>query len=90
MSVHDPFHYISKTEMFTVVVLTSFISWKFLNVLYEQVYQPTIEGLIDTYDAKNYYINIGPNGIPIGKFILEFIKWLILIIVLMVIYNHAY
>ena len=86
-NIYDPVEFVTKIEILTIAVVASFITMKFLNSLYEYIYEPTIDLVIDNQETENYYIRIGSYYIQIGMIIKEFIKWLFLIILLMIIYN---
>lgn len=84
---YDPFQFISKTQLITIAIIGSFITIKFLNALYENLYEPIVDVIIESKQCDNYYIKIGEYHIQIGTIIKEFIKWFLLIIVLMLAYN---
>lgn len=85
--IYDPVEFVSKVEIVTIAMLGSFITWKLLNTLYDNLYEPTIEMLIQSEEADKYYLHIDKYYIQMGLIIKEFIKWLILLIVLMIVYN---
>ena len=85
--IYDPFHFISKWQLFTIAIVGSFITMKFLNAIYENYYEPTIDIVLDSEKTDKYYIKIGKYYVQAGAIIKEFIKWFILIILLMLIYN---
>jgi hypothetical protein len=85
--IYDPFEFVYEVELFTIAMLASFITWKFLNAMYENIYEPSIDVIIDSNKTENYYIKIGNHYIQIGMIIKEFIKWVVLLIVLMIAYN---
>lgn len=86
-ATYDPFKFISQIEIFTIAIIGSFVTMKFLNSIYDNVYEPIIDNIVDTDDINQYYIKIGKYYVQGDTIIKEFIKWLILIIVLMFIYN---
>ena len=85
--IYDPFQFISKVELFTIAIIGSFITMKFLNAIYENLYEPALDVVIDTEKSDKYYIKMGKYYVQAGMIIKEFIKWFILIILLMLIYN---
>lgn len=85
--IYDPLEFVGKIELLTIAVLGSFITWKFLNSLYDNIYEPTIDVLVNCEKTEKYYIKIGKYYIQIGMIFREFIKWIVLIIILMIIYN---
>ena len=85
--IYDPFEFVGKIEILTVAIIGSFITIKFLNSIYENIYEPTIDNIIGSEQSDNYYIKIGKYYVQIGAIIKEFIKWLLLIVILMIIYN---
>ena len=85
--IYDPLEFIGKVELFTITMLATFITWKFLNALYEHAYEPFIDMTMDKYQCDEYYIKAGKNYVRIGKILKEFIKWMILLIFLMIVYN---
>lgn len=84
---YDPFEFISKIELLTIAIVGSFITMKFLNAIYENLYEPTLDILIDSGKTDEYFVKVGSYYIQIGTIIKEFIKWFLLVIVLMIIYN---
>lgn len=85
--IYDPVEFMSQAELFTVAMLGSFVTWKFLNALYDNLYEPAVDIVIDSKDTDKYYVKIGTHYVQIGMLIKEFIKWAILIIILMLLYN---
>lgn len=85
--VYDPLEFIGKVEIFTIAIIGSFVTMKFLNAMYDNIYEPAIDIVIDSETSEKYYIKIGKYYIQIGTIIKEFIKWFLLIIILMIIYN---
>ncbi len=91
--IYDPFEFIGKIELFTIAIVGSFITMKLLNSLYENMYEPMIDVMVDSGKTDSYYVKIGNYYVQIGMIIKEFIKWFLLIIILMIIYNflaHKY
>lgn len=91
--VYDPFEFVNKIELFTVTIVGSFITMKFLNAMYDNLYEPVVDVMIDSDKSDQYYIKIGKYYIQANLIIKEFIKWFVLIIILMLIYNllvHKY
>ena len=86
-SIYDPLEFINKIELLSIAIIGSFITMKFLNALYDNLYEPAVDALIDAEKSDKYYFRIGKYYIQIGMVIKEFIKWLLLIVVLMIIYN---
>ena len=85
--IYDPVEFMSQAELFTIAMLGSFVTWKFLNALYDNVYEPAVDIVIDSTETDKYYVKIGKHYVQIGMLIKEFIKWLLLIIILMLLYN---
>lgn len=85
--VYNPIEFIQKIELFTLTMIGSFASWRLLNVIYDNIYEPIIDGIVDKGDHDKYYTQIGNYYIPIGIVVKEFIKWIIIIIFLMMLYN---
>lgn len=84
---YNPLEFIGKVEIITVAIIGSFVTLKLLNVIYENLYEPAIEILISSKNTDKYYLKIGRYYIQAGMIIKEFIKWIILIILLMISYN---
>ncbi len=76
-----------EVQIFTIAVLASFITWKFINAMYDNLYEPAIDVIMDSDKTDDYYIKIGSCYVQIGMIIKEFIKWIVLLLVLMIIYN---
>jgi large-conductance mechanosensitive channel len=84
---YNPIEFVVTIELFTIGVLGSFVTWKLLNVCYENLYEPCIDYALENKDYDKYYINIGTNKLKVGYLIKEFIKWIVIIIILMIVYN---
>lgn len=85
--IYDPFEFIGKVGIITIAIIGSFITMKFLNSVYENFYEPAIDIALDSEKTDNYYIKIGKYYVQASVIIKEFIKWIILIIILMLVYN---
>ncbi len=85
--IYDPLEFIGKIELFTIAIIGSFITMKFLNAMYENIYEPVLDVVIDSEKTDDYYIKIGKYYVQIGMIIKEFIKWFLLILILMILYN---
>lgn len=86
-SSYDPFKFIKEVEIITIALVGSFITMKFLNALYENIYEPTIDICVDSEKADKYYLKVGKYYIQAGNIVKEIIKWLLLIVILMLLYN---
>ena len=84
---YDPLKFISGIKLLTIAIIGSFITMKFLNALYENIYEPMIDVCVGSEKSEKYYIKIGTYYVQIGMIVKEFIKWFLLIIILMIIYN---
>ncbi|XWV26552.1 putative orfan [Tupanvirus soda lake] len=85
--IYDPLEFIGKIELFTIAIIGSFITMKFLNAMYENIYEPMVDVIVDSEKTDNYYVKIGNYYVQMGMIVKEFIKWFLLIILLMIIYN---
>ena len=85
--IYDPFKFIKEVELLTLAFVGSFITIKFLNAIYENVYEPITDIMFDSNKTEKYYLKIGNNYVQIGTIIKEIIKWVILVFILMIIYN---
>lgn len=85
--IYDPVEFLNKINIFTIAVIGSFITWKLLNCLYLNIYEPMIDIIIDGEDTDKYYVKMGKYYIQLDIIFKEFIKWLIIVFVLMFIYN---
>lgn len=85
--IYDPLEFMNKIGILTVTIIGSFITWKFLNALYDNIYEPSIDMIINSEKTDMYYVKIGKYYVQIGMIFKEFIKWVILIIFLMIAYN---
>ena len=92
-SIYNPLEFINKIELLTIAIIGSFITIKLLNALYENLYEPMIDVAIGCEKTDKYYIKIGKYYVQLGMIIKEFIKWFLLIILLMIVHNiftHRY
>lgn len=88
-TTYDPFEFVNKIGLFTLAIIGSFITIKLLNAIYDNLYEPAIDIAIDSEKPDKYYIKIGKYYIHAGMIIKEFVKWFMLIIILMIIYNFV-
>lgn len=85
--IYDPLVFINRVELFTITMLASFITWKLLNSLYDNIYEPAIETVLNSDKTDKYYLKVGNYYVQIGMIFKEFIKWLIIIVILMIVHN---
>lgn len=85
--VYDPIKFIQKIELFTVAIIGSFVTMKLLNAIYDNLYEPAMEIILDANKTNMYYVKFGKYYMNIGTIFKEFIKWFVLIILLMFFYN---
>jgi hypothetical protein len=85
--LYDPILFVSKIELVTITIVGSFITMKFINALYDNLYEPTIDLVVKSDYLDEYYIKIGKYYIQADTIVKEFIKWLALILILMILYN---
>ncbi|MEM3063070.1 MAG: hypothetical protein QW303_05980 [Nitrososphaerota archaeon] len=91
--IYDPLEFIDKVGILTIAIVGSFVTIKFLNSIYENIYEPFINTVVDSKRTGEYYLKIGKFYIPIDDIVKEFIKWVIIIVLLMIFYNifaHKY
>lgn len=87
--IHDPIEFVSQIELFTVAIIGSFITLKFLNALYENIYEPAIDIAINSDKPDKYYLKIGRYYIQASTVVKELLKWIIMIVLLMLVYNFV-
>ncbi len=87
MKTYDPVEFINKVEILTIAIVGYFITMKFLNAIYNNLYEPAMDILIDSEKSDNYYFKVGKYYIQTNTIVKEFIKWFLVIIILMIIYN---
>lgn len=85
--IYDPFEFSNAIKIITFTTIGSFISWRFLNSIYDNVCTPAIDTLVNADGANKYCIKFGDYYLRADIIIKEFIKWLILILLLMLAYN---
>jgi hypothetical protein len=85
--IYDPLEFMNKIELFTIAVIGSFITMKFLDAMHENLYEPFIAMVVDSEQTDGYYIKLGKYYVHADMIIKEFIKWFLLLIILMIIYN---
>ncbi len=84
---YDPLQFVHEMGLFTMAVVGSFITWKLLNSLYDNLYEPAIDIIIDNEDTDKYYVKIGKYYVQLNMIFKELIKWIIIVIFLMLMYN---
>ncbi len=84
-SINDILKFSSELQIITIGTIAGIISFKFVSRIYEELYEPIIHSFIpDEYCLK--ISSNGPFSIKYGIIIREFIKWIILIILLILIH----
>jgi len=84
---YDPLSFVSKVEIISFAVLGSFVTYRFFNSLYDNLFDPSLDYVVHAKNTHKYYIKIGSSYVQIENIIKDTIKWLILILILMIIYN---
>lgn len=85
--VYNPMKFLSTAEIVTIAVLASFVTMKLFNSIYENVYEPAIESVVESEKTQDYYLRIGKYYVQADILVKEFIKWLVVILLLMLLYN---
>ena len=86
-TIYDPIEFIDKIELVTITMIGTFATWRLLNVVFDNIYEPIIDNMISEKKTDEYYAKIGRYYIQIGIVMKEFIKWVIMLIFLMLIFN---
>lgn len=86
-STYNPLEFVSQIEMFTLTIIGTFVTMKFLNSIFDNLYQPIIDTIINSDGADKYYLRIGKYYVQADNLIKEFIKWFIIVVLLMIIHN---
>uniref|UniRef100_A0A6C0CAZ3 Uncharacterized protein n=1 Tax=viral metagenome TaxID=1070528 RepID=A0A6C0CAZ3_9ZZZZ len=86
-NIYDPIEFIDKIELITITMIGTFATWRLLNVIYDNIYEPIIDNIISEKKTDEYYTKIGRYYIQIGIVMKEFIKWVVMLIFLMLIFN---
>lgn len=84
---YDPLTFVSKVEIISFAVLGSFVTYRFFNSLYDNLYEPTLDNVVKAKNTHKYYIKIGSSYIQVENIIKDTIKWLLIILILMILYN---
>lgn len=84
---YDPIKFITEFELITLTILVSFLVLKFLGSIYDNIYEPGFDMIVNSNKAEKYYLKINKYYIHGDVFIKEFIKWFIIIIIFIVLYN---
>jgi hypothetical protein len=85
--IYNPLKFVQQIELLTLTMIGSFASWRLMNVIYDNIYEPVVDHLVDCGGTDKYYLKIGRYYVQIGIVFKEIIKWIIIVIVLMLIYN---
>lgn len=86
---YNPLEFASSAGILTIAIIGGYISWRLINTLYQELYDPLIDSIIPNEECRRHFIKVKKYRINVGVILKEFIKWLILIIILMTIYNMA-
>lgn len=85
--LYDPMEFLHEAEILTVAVIGTFATWKLLTIFYDTVYDPSIDLFLTSTDVDKYYVRIGKKYVKLDPLFREGIKWVLVIIVLMFVYN---
>jgi len=86
-TIYDPIEFIDKIELLTITMIGTFATWRLLNVIFDNVYEPIIDNMVSDKKTDEYYTKIGRYYVQIGIVMKEFIKWIIMLIFLMLLFN---
>ncbi len=86
-STYNPLEFVGQIEILTLTIIGSFITMKFLNIIFDNLYQPVMDTIINSDLADKYYLRIGKYYVQADTIIKEFIKWFVIIILLMIFHN---
>jgi len=86
-AIYNFIEFIQEHKVLTLTVIGTFASWRFLVVLYDKIYDPIADNILDANITDQYYTKICDKYIPIGIISKEFLKWFMMILLLMLIYN---
>lgn len=86
---YNPVKFTSSVNILTIAMVGGYISWRLMNALYEELYNPLMNSLIPNEECRKHFLKIKGHRVNVGIILKEFVKWLVLVIVLMIIYNIA-
>jgi len=86
-TIYDPIEFIDKIELLTITMIGTFATWRLMNVLFDNIYEPIIDNIISEKRTDEYYTKFGRYYIQIGTVMKEFIKWIVMLIFLMLVFN---
>jgi hypothetical protein len=86
-TIYDPVEFINKANIITLAVIGSFITFKLCDCLYANLYDPIVGMIVDSKISHQYYVKIGNHYVHLDSIFKEFIKWIIIVIFLMLVYN---
>jgi hypothetical protein len=85
--IYDPVEFVNETKIITLAIIGSFITFKLCDCLYTTLYDPIIDIIIDGKESDQYYLKLGKYHVSLHSVFKELIKWIIIIIFLMFLYN---
>lgn len=85
--IYDPLKFINEIGLLTMAFVVSFVTWKLLNTLYDNLYEPAVDTIVSNDHTDKYYFKLGKQYIQLNLVFKEIIKWIIVIIFLMLVYN---
>lgn len=85
--IYDPLKFVGEVGLLTMAFIISFVTWKLLNALYDNLYEPAIDTIISNDSTDKYYLKFGKQYIQLNNVFKEIIKWVIVILFLMLIHN---
>lgn len=84
---YDPIKFSKQFGLITVTVICAAVTIKLISVLYENLYEPITDSLIDSSTTDKYYYKLGDYYISPGPIIKAIIMWVVIIIIIMIVYN---
>lgn len=87
ISTYNPLKFVGQIEILTLTIIGAFMTMKFLNSIFDNLYQPIMDTIISSNNAHKYYLRIGKYYVQADTLIREFIKWFVIVVLLMIFHN---
>jgi hypothetical protein len=87
--ITNPFLFSNELGFLTLASIGGFTTFKFMNKLYEELYEPIIVYMLPDNKCKQE-LNISDLNIRIGILMRDFVKWFVIILIIMLIYHYFY
>ena len=85
----DPISYAIEQKWLSFAVIGSIFTWKLISSLREYIFDPILDQALPDKKFNIFDIPLGDEQLRLGALLKEFIKWIIVILILYLIYKYT-